>query len=84
MNTLSLQLAATLDLFPTLVKLVGADLPNVTIDGIDMSPILFGDGKVQHGCDSVKYTLVYSLGYSWILSFGGGVTWCIVVSKVST
>ena len=48
MNTLSLQLAATLDLFPTLVKLVGADLPNVTIDGIDMSPILFGDGKVQH------------------------------------
>ena len=48
MNTLSLQLAATLDLFPTLVKLVGADLPNVTIDGIDMSPILFGDGKGQH------------------------------------
>ena len=33
---------------PTLVKLVGADLPNVTIDGIDMSPILLGDGKVQH------------------------------------
>ena len=40
------QVAATLDLFPTLVKLVEADLPNVTIDGIDMSPILFGDGKV--------------------------------------
>ena len=41
------QLAQTLDLFPTIAKLVGAELPNVTIDGIDMAPILFGDGKVR-------------------------------------
>ena len=56
--SMHLQLAATLDLFPTLVKLVEAHLPNVTIDGIDMSPILFGDGKVLRMLITVSY---YSL-----------------------
>jgi arylsulfatase A len=39
------ELAATIDLFPTIARLAGAVVPNnVTIDGIDMSPFLFGNG----------------------------------------
>ena len=38
----SFELAATVDLFPTILSLTGAQGPkNVFIDGIDMSPILF-------------------------------------------
>ena len=40
------QLAATVDLFPTFANLVGAKLPNVTLDGFDMAPILFQNKKV--------------------------------------
>ena len=42
------QLAATVDLFPTFANLVGAKLPNVTLDGFDMAPILFQNKKVPH------------------------------------
>lgn len=42
-----MQLAATLDVFPTVAKLVGAKLPDVTMDGFDMAPILFENGKVK-------------------------------------
>ncbi len=41
------QLAATLDVFPTVAKLVGAKFPEVTMDGFDMAPILFDNGKVH-------------------------------------
>ena len=45
--SLNSQLAATIDLFPTIAQLTGAAMPNnVTIDGIDMSPFLFGNGTV--------------------------------------
>ena len=44
---LCMQLAATLDVFPTVAKLVGAKLPDVTMDGFDMAPILFQNGKVK-------------------------------------
>ena len=41
-----------MDLFPTLAALTGAAMPgNVTIDGVDMSPFLFGAGKV---CNSLS------------------------------
>ena len=44
----SLQLAATIDLLPTIANLTRASIPNnVTIDGIDMSPFLFGTGNVN-------------------------------------
>ena len=40
------ELAATVDLFPTILKLSGANAPrNVVIDGIDMSPILFDNAS---------------------------------------
>lgn len=41
------QLASTLDIFPTLMKLVDVPLPNVTLDGYDMSSILFENGQVR-------------------------------------
>ena len=45
------QMAATIDLFPTIAKLTGAAMPdNVTIDGIDMSPFLFGNSTVCPVC----------------------------------
>ena len=51
MDLLSLgQLAATIDLFPTFSLVAGAKLPsNVTIDGMDMSPLLFQNQPVQIG-----------------------------------
>ena len=39
----TMELATTLDIFPTIAKLVGAKMPDVPIDGIDMAPILFTD-----------------------------------------
>lgn len=41
------QLAATLDLFPTIAALAGVSLPNVTLDGFDMAPILFEKDMVD-------------------------------------
>jgi len=52
LNTIScymlfLQMAATLDLFPTISKLANISVPSDRIiDGVDMSPILFENGKV--------------------------------------
>nr|XP_028602570.1 arylsulfatase A [Podarcis muralis]XP_028602572.1 arylsulfatase A [Podarcis muralis]XP_028602573.1 arylsulfatase A [Podarcis muralis]XP_028602574.1 arylsulfatase A [Podarcis muralis]XP_028602575.1 arylsulfatase A [Podarcis muralis]XP_028602576.1 arylsulfatase A [Podarcis muralis]XP_028602577.1 arylsulfatase A [Podarcis muralis] len=39
------ELASTLDILPTVAALAGVPLPNVTLDGYDLSPILFGSGK---------------------------------------
>lgn len=41
------ELASSLDLLPTLASLTGAPLPNVTLDGVDLSPLLLGTGKVR-------------------------------------
>lgn len=40
-------LVSSLDLLPTLAALSGAPLPNITLDGIDFSPLLLGTGKVE-------------------------------------
>uniref|UniRef100_A0A8C0NRB2 Arylsulfatase A n=4 Tax=Canis lupus TaxID=9612 RepID=A0A8C0NRB2_CANLF len=39
------ELASSLDLLPTLASLTGAPLPNVTLDGVDLSPLLLGTGR---------------------------------------
>jgi len=41
------QLAATVDIFPTLMKLTGVELPATDLDGFDMSPILFDQASVS-------------------------------------
>ncbi len=42
------ELACTMDLFPTYVKLAGGNVPtDRVIDGLDMAPILFGNGHSQ-------------------------------------
>uniref|UniRef100_A0A8C6YH06 Arylsulfatase A n=1 Tax=Naja naja TaxID=35670 RepID=A0A8C6YH06_NAJNA len=37
-----------LDILPTVAALAGVPLPNVTLDGYDLSPLLFGKGKVSN------------------------------------
>eukprot|EP00118_Oscarella_pearsei_P024950 m.307191 g.307191 ORF g.307191 m.307191 type:complete len:499 (+) comp41999_c0_seq1:36-1532(+) len=46
------EVVTTYDIFPTILKLAGVDLPNDrVIDGRDMSPVLFNaDGKSGHDC----------------------------------
>jgi arylsulfatase A-like enzyme len=40
-------LASTIDIFPTVAALIGADLPQRTIDGVDIRPLLFGEAKTS-------------------------------------
>ena len=42
------QPAMTIDLFPTIAKLVGAELPKHKIDGLDIWPLLAGDPKAKN------------------------------------
>jgi arylsulfatase A len=37
------ELASTIDILPTVAELLGADLPDHTIDGKDIAPLLFGE-----------------------------------------
>lgn len=37
------QLASTIDVLPTVAKLIGAKLPEHPIDGLDITPLLFGE-----------------------------------------
>ncbi|XP_065832567.1 arylsulfatase A-like isoform X1 [Oscarella lobularis] len=48
----SREVVATYDIFPTMLKLAGVELPSDrVIDGRDMSPVLFNaDGKSAHNC----------------------------------
>ena len=42
-GTISNKIAATIDIFPTIAKIVSEELPNHTIDGVDISGILEGN-----------------------------------------
>ncbi len=46
-HTTDMQLAATLDLFPTIANLAGAKIPKVTMDGFDMAPIILDNKMVR-------------------------------------
>ena len=48
------QMGATLDLFPTIASLAGAELPNVAMDGFDMAPILLDNKQVCTNNDEQK------------------------------
>ena len=37
-----------MDVFPTVMNLVGGKLPDVTLDGVDMAPILFDNKEVSN------------------------------------
>lgn len=39
-------MASTLDILPTITSLAGATLPQVMLDGVDMTEILVNQGKV--------------------------------------
>ncbi len=52
------QLAATLDLLPTILNLAGVALPNVTLDGFDMAPILFDNKQVALSDQCSRQTTV--------------------------
>ena len=52
------EMAATIDLFPTIAKLVGADLPPHPIDGLDIWPLMSG----QPGAKTPHETYLYYWG----------------------
>jgi len=41
------ELSSTIDIFPTVAKLIGAELPDHKIDGEDISELMFEDGKAE-------------------------------------
>ena len=46
-NTTCHELAATIDVLPTLAKLAGAALPTRKLDGLDIGPLLAGDSSAK-------------------------------------
>ncbi len=49
------ELTATIDLFPTIAKLVGADLPPHPIDGLDIWPLMSGETGAKSPHESYLY-----------------------------
>lgn len=44
------EIASTLDVLPTIASLAGAKLPQVMLDGVDMTEIVVKQGKVVASC----------------------------------
>eukprot|EP00045_Choanoeca_perplexa_P012623 m.138614 g.138614 ORF g.138614 m.138614 type:complete len:244 (-) comp16077_c0_seq2:36-767(-) len=44
------ELASTMDIFVTMLTIAEAELPDVLLDGIDLSPVLFSDTGKGHDC----------------------------------
>ena len=80
------EIAATIDVLPTLAKLAGAKLPLRQIDGSDINPLLFGDsnartrlhaetfwfywGDALHAIRSGKWKLHFAHPYVHVVSAG--------------
>jgi arylsulfatase len=54
-GTTSDAMLMTIDLFPTLAGIVGAGLPDHPIDGLDVRPLLVGDGGAPNTHDAYVY-----------------------------
>jgi arylsulfatase len=54
-NNTSDAMLMTIDLFPTIARLVGAELPNHPIDGLDVWPLLAGDAGATNPHDAYVY-----------------------------
>jgi arylsulfatase A-like enzyme len=60
----------TIDLFPTIARLVGARLPRHTIDGKDVWPILAGEPGAKNPHDAYLY--YYEVGQLQAITSGDG------------
>ncbi len=49
------EVAATIDLLPTIAKLIGGELPKQTIDGLDIAPLMFGDADQKSPHEAYLY-----------------------------
>lgn len=47
------EIASILDILPTVASLAGAKLPQVMLDGVDMTEVLVNQGKVVASCLSL-------------------------------
>ena len=81
------QLASTIDVLPTVAKLIGAELPKHPIDGLDITPLLFGQpgavsphelfccfyngGELQAVRDA-RWKLHFPHGYATLAGKSGG------------
>lgn len=46
-DTICDELSSTIDILPTVANIIGAELPQHKIDGVDISELMFGDGNVK-------------------------------------
>ncbi|MGL6196027.1 MAG: sulfatase family protein [Thermoguttaceae bacterium] len=60
-DTTCTELAATIDILPTVAKIIGADLPDKKIDGKDIRPLLFGEteGAETEKSPHTAYAIYY-------------------------
>ena len=74
-------MAATIDLLPTFARLTGAKLPsNVTIDGIDMSPMLFHNQPVRQYGVIVYGLLMYAFDHQTHNRLSPLVSFCLSIA----
>ena len=64
------QVASTVDMFPTIVNLVGGKMPGVTMDGVDMAPILFNNEKVWRHAQACHLYTICELVSAYVLLAG--------------
>lgn len=69
-NTASNAMFMTIDLFPTIAKLVGAQLPSHRIDGLDVWPLIAGDSNAKNPHEA--YVFYYETNELQAVSSGDG------------
>ena len=75
-------MAATIDLFPTILKLANASIPeDRVIDGIDISSVLFENGQVRTNLNTFS-VLFYVCSINIIIKLVGSQSWGSYLMKV--